>query len=107
MYSKTRNIIIGFHGCDKDIRDKIVLGEEEMQPSLNNFDWLGHGFYFWENNEERALQFAQEQQKRQLGTINEPAVLGAFIDLGDCLDLIDSKYLNILKEWYPHTKRLF
>lgn len=98
-------MVLGFHGCDKSIRDKIVSTKGEViNPSENEYDWLGHGAYFWENNHERALLFAQELKenppKDKKNPIKEPAVLGAVIDLGYCLDLLDSDYLKILKESY-------
>ena len=96
MYSKRPSFVIGFHGCDLSVRDKVVMDQLVMKMSENDYDWLGHGIYFWENNEERALQFANEQAVRD--KVIEPAVLGAFIDLGNCLDLLNSKYLRLLKE---------
>ena len=55
MYSKRSGLIIGFHGCDKSVRDKVVCEK---------------------------------------------------IDLGFCLDLLDSGNLNILKEGYTILKEL-
>lgn len=95
MYSRRPAFVIGFHGCEKEVRDKIVMQETGMKKSENDYDWLGHGCYFWENNYERALQFAIENKKE------EPSVLGAFLDLGNCLDLLDSKYLGEVKDSYP------
>ncbi len=105
MYSKRIGLIIGFHGCDKKLRDDIVLKEGiVLKPSDNKHDWLGSGSYFWENNAERALQFARDLQrnprKNQKHKITEPSVLGAVIDLGYCLDLLDSAYLKMIKESY-------
>lgn len=107
MYSKRSGLVLGFHGCDKTIRDKIVIERGEiLKASENNYDWLGHGIYFWENNHERALNFATELKnnppKGKENLIKEPAVLGAVIDLGHCLDLIDSKYLEVLKLSYEY-----
>ena len=65
-----------------------------------DYDWLGHGIYFWENNETRALQYAYEMLKRGSLSVTEPAVIGAVIDLGYCMDLTDSLYLGELKEAY-------
>jgi hypothetical protein len=107
MYSKCRNIIIGFHGCDKSVRDEIIAGKSFMKKSNNDYDWLGNGFYFWENNIQRAKHFAEEKQKRNPNKITEPAVLGAFIDLGYCLDLLDSSYLSLLKEFYSLLKETY
>jgi hypothetical protein len=95
MYSKRPSLVIGFHGCDLSVRDEVVMDQLVMKKSENDYDWLGHGIYFWENNEERALKFANEQATRN--KVDEPAVLGAFIDLGNCLDLLNSKYLQLLK----------
>ena len=91
MYSHKYNLIIGFHGCDEKIRDKIVACSTTMEPSDNDYDWLGHGLYFWENNQERALEWAQllkENPQSGKSKITTPAVLGAVIDLGYCLDLL-------------------
>ena len=106
MYSERPSFVIGYHGCDRSIRDKVVLKQLEMKKSENDYDWLGHGAYFWESNKERAFLFACEQIVRN--NISEPAVLGAFIDLGNCLDLLDSKYLNLLKTiGYPAADLFF
>ena len=105
MYSKRPSIIVGFHGCDEEVRNNIVNNRIEMKKSCNKYDWLGKGFYFWENNYDRALSFAKEQQER--GRINTPSVLGAYIDLGNCLDLLDSKYLARLRGAYDQLKKSF
>lgn len=114
MYSKRSGLILGFHGCDREVRDRIVCKKGELlKPSENSYDWLGHGTYFWENNHERALKFAQELKdnppKGKENLISEPAVLGVVIDLGYCLDLMDSKHLETLSVAYhflcdSHTK---
>ena len=67
----------------------MILHGGSLKPSNNSYDWLGHGVYFWENNEQRAFQFAQEASKRTSSSIKEPFVIGAVIDLGYCLDLTD------------------
>lgn len=61
MYTRRSGLILGFHGCDKSIRDKVINESGFMlKKSENDYDWLGHGIYFWENNHERALHFAEE-----------------------------------------------
>jgi hypothetical protein len=105
MYSKRPSFIVGFHGCDEVVRNQIVSNKCDMKPSQNDYDWLGGGFYFWENNYDRALSFAEEQKKR--GKIKTPAVLGAYIDLGNCLDLLDSYHLKKLQITYEQVKRAF
>lgn len=53
LYSKRSNLIIGFHGCDRSVVDKVINGKDNLIASTNDYDWLGNGIYFWENNEER------------------------------------------------------
>lgn len=105
MYSKRSGLIIGFHGCDKELRDEIVSTQGVvLSPSKNKYDWLGNGIYFWENNKERALQFVEDLKenppKGKENLIKDPAVLGVVLDLGFCLDLLDSEYLKVLKASY-------
>ncbi len=57
MYDIKPNLIIGFHGCDASVRDKLLNDPDEIIISREPYDWLGHGMYFWENNFERALQW--------------------------------------------------
>ncbi len=107
LYSKRSNLVIGFHGCDKSIVDKVLNGECELIKSQNDYDWLGHGVYFWENNETRAFEYAQKMTKRKNSTVKEPAVIGAIIDLGYCMDLTDSLYLYELKVAYENLEEAF
>ena len=100
LYSKRSNLIIGFHGCDKSVVDKVITGKEDLLASKNDYDWLGNGIYFWENNEARALDWAVQLSKRKHSSVKEPAVIGAVIDLGECFDLTDNRYLQELKEGY-------
>ena len=90
MYHKLPNLIIGFHGCDIATYENVLQKQSCLLPSKNTWDWLGHGIYFWENNYERALDWANEKVKR--GEYTAPKVIGAVIDLGFCLNLTDSAY---------------
>ncbi len=104
MYPTKAGLLIGFHGCDKAICDKIVNGKISLNPSENLYDWLGNGIYFWENNQQRALEFAKELKETNRGNINKPAVVGAIIDMGYCLDLLDTEYLKLVSD--SHTTLL-
>ncbi len=100
LYSRRPNLVIGFHGCDLSVVNKVVAGGENLLASTNDYDWLGNGIYFWENNEARALQWAEELAKRKSSSVKTPAVIGAIIDMGYCLDLTDSLCLEELKIGY-------
>lgn len=82
-------VIVGFHGCDQATADRVLVTGEPMKPSSNRWDWLGEGIYFWEQNPERAWEFAEEQRAR--GKVANPSVIGAFIHLGRCFDLARSE----------------
>jgi hypothetical protein len=98
MYSKVNNLILGFHGCDQSIYDEIIKNNTKLVPSENTYDWLGHGIYFWENNLKRAWEWALIRQKA--GKIQKAAVIGVVLDLGYCLNLIESDSLQIVKSGY-------
>jgi len=105
LYSHRSQFVLGFHGCDKALAEDVVLGKKMLKESDHDYDWLGHGIYFWENNVERAEQWADANSKRKGSMISTPEVLGAFLDLGNCLDLTDSGSLQQLKLPYETLKK--
>jgi len=96
------NIVVGFHGCDKNIFDLVVKGGKALNSSENDYDWLGHGIYFWEGSHRRALDWAKSNKN-----IKNPAVIGAFIKLGNCIDLLDSEHTEQVKAAYEILKLEF
>ena len=89
MYDTRPNLVIGFHSCDRSTRNALLNNPLKIEKSEKPYDWLGHGMYFWEYNETRAMQWADVKAKR--GDIRGPSVIGAILDLGVCCDLLDSK----------------
>ena len=92
--------VTGFHSCDRDLGLRLLNGSDELRPSNNSWDWLGRGVYFWEQNPYRALSYAEEAaQKHQkfAGKIKNPFVVGAIIELDNCLNLIEPNSINIVK----------
>jgi len=65
------SFILGYHGCDKSVGERILKGEPFKQ-SNNDYDWLGPGIYFWEANPTRGLDFARETKKRKLSNVRTP-----------------------------------
>ena len=43
------------------------------------------------------MRWAQNEARKKAGKVKRPAVLGAIIDLGNCLNLIDSEHLDLVK----------
>jgi hypothetical protein len=74
------------------------LAGQSFKPSDNDYDWLGPGIYFWEANPERGLDFAREAASRKKSSIKKPAVVGAVLDLGLCLDLTTLAAAELIKE---------
>lgn len=99
-------LTIGFHGCEEQVAKNAVLNRENLVPSNNEYDWLGSGIYFWENDPVRALEFAKEKK------YSKPCVIGAVLNLGYCLDLstrsglenIKLVWENIVKPTYENGK---
>lgn len=95
--------ILGYHGCDLPVGVRILNGLEGLQPSTNNWDWLGHGVYFWEHNPQRALEYAKDVADGNLRNktkVTRPFVLGAIVELGNCLNLTEPISVEILKLGY-------
>ncbi|HEX3933198.1 MAG TPA: hypothetical protein VHW43_00875, partial [Puia sp.] len=104
MYDNRSNLIIGFHGCDKEAAAALINNPNIIKISKEPYDWLGHGMYFWENNQERAKQWAIERQLRKKKNVADAAVIGAVIQLGYCCDLLDSRFTGLLKTFYSLMK---
>lgn len=83
--------IIGYHGTDTTAAERILAGARFL-PSEKTYDWLGRGVYFWEFGYDRAVQWAREHRP------DAPAVVGAVIQLGDCYDLLDTRFTRDLAQ---------
>jgi hypothetical protein len=97
-------IVVGYHGCHRDFAHGLVRGRislAEWQASRNDYDWLGEGIYFWEHAPGRAWQWARERHGA------EGAVVAAEIALGRCLDLSDIDFVDLLRESYEDTVRVY
>ena len=95
MYNTRPGLLIGFHGCDRSRQEKLLEDSTIIPVSDKPFDWLGHGMYFWENNYDRALQWAKDDKARG-GDVKEPSVIGAVIDLSYCCDLLDGNFIKMI-----------
>lgn len=98
MSRQDTSFIFGYHGCDKKIAQDVVNGKSNLKKSSNDYDWLGHGIYFWQNDPKRALDWANHLVKRK--KISESAVVGAIIDLRNCLDLTTFEATQLVKQSY-------
>jgi hypothetical protein len=106
LHRLSSSFVLGFHGCDREVAEKILCGDA-FQSSNNDFDWLGPGIYFWEANPQRALDFAREMTARKTSPIREPSVVGAIIDLGLCLDLSTKESIDLVANAYQSLEESF
>ncbi|MFT3949632.1 MAG: hypothetical protein QM763_21895 [Agriterribacter sp.] len=102
--------ITGFHSCDREIGLAVLNGKKELNHSNNDWDWLGGGVYFWEQNPMRALEYAEEcrsgAQKNKI-PVKTPFVLGAIIELGNCLNLMEPMSLGIIESAHNALKEVY
>ncbi len=101
--------VIGFHSCDREVGLRLLNGQEEILPSDNTWDWLGPGSYFWEGDPLRSLAYATENAdgiQKNKTPAETPFVLGAIIELGNCLNLVESDSIEILKEAYEKMSQM-
>ena len=103
-YAGSPAFVLGFHGCDRELAEDIFAGRaKDLKPSGNDYDWLGAGSYFWENDPRRALDWANAMKgkpRRSGPTIESPAVIGAVINLGRCLDFLNQHAIALAKDRY-------
>lgn len=93
--------VLGYHGCNRAVGEKVLAGKEHLRASDNDYDWLGSGIYFWENSARRALEwanFVKVNPKFTRSRITDPFVVGAIIDLGNCLDLLEAESIATVEQ---------
>ena len=105
MHNLTSCFVLGYHGCNRRVAERLVLREEQFRRSENSYDWLGHGIYFWLENPRRACEWALRRTSMMHGF--KPAVVGAIINLGNCLDLTTTAGIEHIKAGYTSLKELY
>ncbi len=90
--------IIAYHGCLRPTFEDALLHGKHPSPSDQPYDWLGRGIYFWEYGPDRALEWARLKARRASKPASEARVLGAILQLGVCIDLLDTKWTRRLRQ---------
>jgi hypothetical protein len=93
--------VLAYHGCDLETAQEL-LGGSPFQPSIRDYDWLGSGSYFWENDVVRAYQWAAEPRRK----FEHPSVVGAAIDLENCLDLTTQSGIDAVRLAYNELVKM-
>lgn len=93
-YRDYNRTIVAYHGTTVEVADRLVNGEP-FDDSERPYDWLGRGVYFWEYAPKQAWWWTRERRRNEA-----PAVVGAMIRLGSCLDLLDPVNVRFLRGVY-------
>src|SRR5436190_13788454 len=102
----SHSLAVGYHGCDVQVAKKVISLKDSLRLSQNPWDWLGHGYYFWEDSYSRAKRWAIAQRRTPGSTIKHATVLGAVINLGNCLNLADAEALRQVRAAHSEYERL-
>ena len=94
-------LVLGYHGCDEETAERVV-GGDAFKSSDQPYDWLGPGVYFWEADGQRALEWATQRKGGR--ALKDPTVVGAVIDLGNCLDLTTREGLDAIALYHGFFK---
>lgn len=90
---------IGFHGTSVEAAQCILSAGFEV--SRNEYDWLGDGAYFFQDAPARATEWARQR----FGA--DAAVIGAEIDMEDCIDLLDVHWREQVRLAYTRYSAIF
>lgn len=82
--------VIGFHGTSRDAVPRLIA--HDIEVSDQHFEWLGTGFYLWQDSPWRAQRWAVER----FG--DAAAVVVARVSLDGCLDLFNPRWHQALAE---------
>jgi hypothetical protein len=99
------SFVLGYHGCDKQVGEDALSGKIQLLRSEKAYDWLGAGIYFWEADPIRAMEWAVERVGR--GKAEQAFVVGAVINLGDCLDLTQRENIDLVKPAFKTVQKMF
>jgi hypothetical protein len=94
-------LVLAYHGCSLETAQQL-LGGSSFLPSTQDYDWLGSGIYFWENDILRAYQWATDPRLK----FDHPSVVGAVIELGNCLDLTTQSGIAAVKVAFDKLVRM-
>jgi hypothetical protein len=98
-FSDYHRTVIGYHGTQQSVAERIVLRREPFQWYDRPHDWMGNGIYYWEYGPKQAWWFAEVRRRQRKWT--EPvAVVASMIRLGFCFDLLDPDNARELKSFH-------
>lgn len=94
--SRLTSFVLGYHGCEREVGEAVIRGGKTLKQSTSKYHWLGKGAYFWEDDPQRALEWAQQRPAAR--ALQEPFVVSAIIDMRHCLDLRVRESVDLVKQ---------
>lgn len=82
--------VVGFHGTNHAALAHLLAGD--IRQSDQHFEWLGTGFYLWQDSPWRAQAWAVDRFD------GEAAVVAMRVSLDGCLDLLNPHWHQALNE---------
>ena len=81
---------VGYHGTSREAVEHLLAGD--IRQSDQRYEWLGTGFYLWQDSPWRARQWAMEHHGA------DAAVVAARVSLDGCMDLLDPRWQELLAD---------
>lgn len=82
--------VVGFHGTNHAALAHLLAGD--IRQSDQHFEWLGTGFYLWQDSPWRARAWAVDRFD------DDAAVVALRVSLDGCLDLLNPRWHQMLNE---------
>lgn len=82
--------VVGFHGTSRSAVAHLLAGA--IEPSDQRYEWLGTGFYLWQESPWRAQEWATAHHGDQA------AVVAVRASLEGCLDLLNPEWQRLLAD---------
>lgn len=82
--------VVGFHGTSRSAVEHLLV--RTIEPSDQRYEWLGGGFYLWQESPWRAREWATAHHG------DDAAVVVVRASLEGCLDLLNPEWQRVLAD---------
>lgn len=82
--------VVGFHGTSRSAVAHLLA--RVVEPSDRRYEWLGAGFYLWQDSPWRAQEWATAHHG------DDAAVVAVRASLEGCLDLLNPRWQRLLAD---------
>ncbi|HKI18694.1 MAG TPA: hypothetical protein VKA15_12485 [Isosphaeraceae bacterium] len=97
--------VSGFHATSIQVADMLLREQTTWEASNNEYDWLGTGIYFWQDDPGRAWEWTAQRHWPHLAL--DTAVIEVEVELDECLDLIGPTYMELLAQAHRQLEAVY